>query len=155
LELPPLPHCFPCHGPSLTVASGIPKLPIFLAFIITSVAEGYIVSIGNILRADETAVPIILPYGTVLPNDSGSAAVGYFPSLSTADLEVVDYEQILDDFVQFGGDDSELSMRAFVGADGFFDLRFFGSIPPGGNEFTDQNLFIFLHTTRQNLREVV
>lgn len=120
-------------------------LKLILAASMCGSLNAYTVAITNVVFADETAVPILLPDSTPVPYGEGSIAIGYFNSLGVADLQVVDYDLLLGDFVQFDGPDSEAPIRAFVGVPGFADVSISDPIPKGSDSnFTDENIFVLI-----------
>lgn len=107
--------------------------------------KGYTLAIINIVIADGTAVPILLPDSTPVPLGEGSVTAGYFESLEVSDLHVVDFDLLMEDFVQFGGVDSERPIDSPVDEAGFFDVAIRTPIPQGSNNnFTGKDIFVFI-----------
>ncbi len=107
----------------------------------TAMSFGYTTSTTNFVGITPDLLAVVDNTGTPIAPGNGSVAVGYFGSLTDAQIATADPAALLADFVQFGSAGT-FGVAAAGPTPGLFSLETDASIPfPAGNAFTGQNIY--------------
>lgn len=112
----------------------------------TSMTFGYTTSTTNLTAFSPVILPVVDNTGTLIGAGTGSVGVGYFGTLSDAQIATSDYATLIADFVQFGTTDT-FGTASAPGVDGIFTFSTDEAIPNNagaGNNFTGQNIYTLM-----------